>query len=52
MGSEVLYERRGATALLTINRPERRNALSIETATSSARPGPALRQTRARWLPS
>jgi enoyl-CoA hydratase len=31
MGSEVLYERRGATALLTINRPERRNALSIET---------------------
>src|SRR5262245_63500370 len=31
MGSEVLYERRGATALLTINRPERRNALSIDT---------------------
>ena len=31
MGSEVLYERRGATAILTINRPERRNALSIET---------------------
>jgi enoyl-CoA hydratase/carnithine racemase len=31
MGSEVLYERRGATALLTINRPERRNALSTET---------------------
>ena len=31
MESEVLYERRGATALLTINRPERRNALSIET---------------------
>jgi len=31
MGSEVLYERRGDAALLTINRPERRNALSIET---------------------
>jgi len=31
MGSEVLYERRGATAILTINRPERRNALTIET---------------------
>jgi enoyl-CoA hydratase len=31
MGSEVLYERRGAAAILTINRPERRNALSIET---------------------
>jgi enoyl-CoA hydratase/carnithine racemase len=31
MGSEVLYERRGDAALLTINRPERRNALSVET---------------------
>ena len=31
MGSEVLYERRGTAALLTINRPDRRNALSVET---------------------
>ena len=31
MASEVLYERREASAIITINRPERRNALSIET---------------------
>ena len=31
MGPEVLYESRGATVVVTINRPERRNALSVET---------------------
>jgi enoyl-CoA hydratase/carnithine racemase len=31
MESEVLYERRGAAVVITINRPERRNALSIQT---------------------
>jgi enoyl-CoA hydratase/carnithine racemase len=31
MESEVLYERRDTSVLITINRPERRNALSVET---------------------
>jgi enoyl-CoA hydratase len=31
MGPHVLYERRGTSAVITINRPERRNALSIAT---------------------
>ena len=31
MGPEVLYESRGASVVVTINRPERRNALSVET---------------------
>ena len=39
MESEVLYERRDATAVITINRPERRNALGVET----------CRQLRAAW---
>jgi enoyl-CoA hydratase/carnithine racemase len=37
--SEVLYETRGAAAIITINRPERRNALGIET----------CRQLRGAW---
>lgn len=31
MESEVLYEKRGDSVLITLNRPERRNALSIAT---------------------
>jgi enoyl-CoA hydratase/carnithine racemase len=38
-GPEVLYENCGPAAVITLNRPERRNALSIET----------CRQLRAAW---
>ena len=37
MSDKVSYERVGAAALLTITRPERRNAVDPETADAAAR---------------